>query len=131
MNPFWKIVGLGIAAVLVFDTVASIASLTMGFPYGYASIGSFLIYTMIGYFAFRRCGFVLSIGAAVVVELVDATLGWFISWQIGPGALPADQITTSILAMTLGFVLVLAVVCSSIGSAVARVAHGPRQKNNA
>ncbi|MGZ0079705.1 hypothetical protein [Methylomonas sp. YC3] len=131
MSPLWRIIGLGVIAVLVFDTTASFAALAVGFPYAYASIGSFVIYTLVGYFAFRRCGLFRAIGAAVLVELVDATLGWFISWQIGPGALPEDQVTTSIVATTLVLVLVFAVACSIIGSTVARVAHGPRQKTNA
>jgi len=131
MNQFWKIVGLGAVSVLVFDTVASLASKGLGFPYGYASIGSVLIYCMVGYFIFRRLGLIRAIGAAVLVELVDATLGWFISWQIGPGALPIDQVSTSIIATTLVSVFVFAVLCAFVGSAIARVLHGPRSANNA
>ena len=37
---FWKIVGLGVLAVLAFDTVASFASVGFGFPYEYAAVGS-------------------------------------------------------------------------------------------
>jgi hypothetical protein len=93
MSKFWKIVSAGVVAVLLFDTAASFAAKGLGFPYAYASIGSVLIYSMVGYFSFRWSGLVRAIGAAILVELVDATLGWFISWQIGPGALPTDQVT--------------------------------------
>jgi hypothetical protein len=58
-------------------------------------------------------------------------LGWFISWQIGPGALPADQATPHIIATAIVFVFVFAVVCAVIGSAIARVLHGPRTETNA
>ena len=131
MSPFWKIVSFGVAAVLVFDTAASFASIGLGFPYAYASVGSVLIYALVGYFTFRRLGLVRAIGAAVLVELVDATLGWFISWQIGPGALPADQATTPIIATTIVLVVIFAAVCALIGSATARMLHGPRAETNA
>jgi len=131
MSTFWKIVSLGALAVLLLDTVASFASKGLGFPYAYASIGSVLIYTLVGYFAFRRCGLVRAVGAAGIVELVDATLGWFISWQIGPGPLPAEQLTTPIIATTIVTVLIFAAICALIGSTIARVLHGPRTENNA
>ena len=131
MSQFWKIVCSGVVVVLVFDTVASFASKGLGFPYWYASIGSVLIYAMVGYFTYRQSGLVRAVVAAVLVELVDATLGWFISWQIGPGALPADQVSTPIIAETIVFTLIFAAVCALIGSAIARVLHGPRSETNA
>ena len=126
---FWKIVGFGVLAVLAFDTAASFASVSFGFPYGYAAVGSVLIYATVGYLVFRRRGFFSAVGAALLVEVVDATLGWYISWQIGPGALPAGQATTAVIATSIIFVLIFAAVCAAIGSAIARAVHGPR--NNA
>lgn len=123
---FWKIVGLGVLAVLAFDTAASFASVSFGFPYEYAAVGSVLIYATVGYLVFRRRGFFSAVGAALLVEVVDATLGWYISWQIGPGALPAEQATTAVIATTIVFVLIFAAVCAVIGSAIARAVHGPR-----
>lgn len=131
MSQFWKIFGLGAVTVLVFDAVASLASKGLGFPYGYASIGSVLIYATVGYFAFRRWGLIRAVGAAVLVELVDATLGLFIAWQIGPGALPIDQVSTPVIATILVFILIFGVLCALVGSAIARVLHGPRSANNA
>lgn len=131
MNQFWRVVGLGAVSVLVFDTVASLASKGLGFPYGYASIGSVLIYCAVGYFVFRRWSLIRAVGAAILVELVDATLGWFISWQIGPGALPIDQVSSTIIVTTLVSVFVFAVLCALVGSAIARVVYGPRSANNA
>lgn len=125
---FWKIVGLGVLAVLAFDTVASFASVGFGFPYEYAAVGSILIYATVGYLVFRRLGLFNAVGAALLVEVVDATLGWYISWQIGPGALPAGQATTAVIATTFVLVLIFAAVCAVIGSAIARVVHGPRAK---
>lgn len=131
MSNFWKIVSLGAMTVLLFDIAASLASKGLGFPYAYASIGSVFIYALVGYFTFRRCGLVRAVGAAVLIEIVDATLGWYISWQIGPGALPADQLTPPIIATTIMTVLIFAAICALIGSAIARVIHGPRTETNA
>jgi hypothetical protein len=130
MKPFWTIFGSGAIAVLVFDTVASIASKGLGFPYWYASIGSVLIYAAVGYFAFRHGGLIRAAGAAVPVALVDATLGLYISLQIGPGPLPTNQFPGPFIAATLVLVSILSVFCAFIGSAVARVLHGPRSENH-
>ena len=131
MSKFWKIVVSGIVAVLVFDTAASFASAGLGFRYEYASVGSALIYGIIGYLAFRRCGLNRAISAALLVELVDATLGWFISWQIGPGALPVEQATTPVIGVTIVTVLIFAAVCALIGAAIARLLHGRHLESNA
>lgn len=131
MTGFWKIVGAGIAAVLVFDTIASFASARVGFPYVYASVGSFLIYAAVGYAAFRLSGVGASVGAAVIVELVDATLGWWVSWQIGPGAIPEGQLRVQGIVVTVLGVLVFAVVAALLGAWAARLLHGRRQLSNA
>ena len=131
MNQFLKIVGAGMAAILVFDIAASFASKGLGFPYSYASFGSMLIYASVGYFSFLHFRLSSAIGAAVLVGLVDATLGWFISWQIGPGALPAEQASTIVIVTTIVFVIIFAAVCTVIGSAVARILHGSRIETNA
>ena len=97
----------------------------------YASAGSVLIYAAVGYFAFRRWSVLRTVGAALVVELVDATLAWFISWQIGPGALPAEQMTITTIAFTIVFLFVFAAVCAVMGCAIARTLHGRRTQANA
>ena len=128
MSKYWKIVIFGILAVLVFDTIASFASSVIGFPYEYASAGSIIIYCTIGYTCFICCGLKKAIVAALSVELVDATLGWYISWCIGPGALPEEQTTGAIIGVTIIIVLLFAVACSLLGAGLARLFHG---KNNA
>ena len=129
MSKFWKIIRSGIFAVLAFDTAASFASLGFGFPYAYASAGSVLIYVTVGYLVFRQYGLSRAVGAALLVEAVDATLGWFVSWQIGPGELPQEQATPILIAISIAFVFIFAAVCAVIGSAIARALHGPRSAN--
>ncbi len=129
MSKFWNIVGAGVLAALAFDTVASFASLSLGFPYAYASVGSIAIYATVGYVAFRQWSLARAVGAALLVEVVDATLGWYISWKIGPGALPIEQATPAIIAVSIVFVLVFAAACAIVGAAAARVIHGARHTN--
>ena len=128
MSEFWKLSGLGVIGVLLFDTVASFASIGFQFTYSYASVGSVLIYSTIGYIAFRRYGLALAIMAAILAGLADATLGWFISWKIGPGALPNEQATISLIASSITFVIIASVVCALLGAAISRVLHGRRLK---
>lgn len=126
MRQFWRVVCVGVVAILVFDTLASFASEVFGFAYGYATIGSVLIYSTIGYFVFLIRGLVQAIGAALLVGLVDATLGWYIAWQIGPGVLEVGSVTAALILGTLVIVSVMATVCALVGSTAALLLHGPR-----
>jgi hypothetical protein len=129
MTSFQKIVLGGIVAVLVFDTAASFASLVFGFPYPNATAGSILIYTTIGYLAFRAAGVAKSVGAVLLVEFVEVAVGWPISWLIGPGAPPPDQRTVLVISISIVVVFVFATVCGLLGAGIARVIHGQRQTN--
>lgn len=126
---FWKLVGVGALIVLAFDTIASFASLYFSFTYTYAIAGSVIIYSTIGFLAFRRWGLGRAVGATLLVQVFDATLGWYITWKIGPGALPPDQATPGVFAITFLFVLAFAAICALVGSALARALHVPRKQN--
>lgn len=127
MNSYWKVIGIGIAAVLVFDTLASLASVALHFPYAYASFGSILIYASIGFAVFRSNGLRSAIVAALLVESVDATIGWGISWVIGPGAIPEGQVNAFFIATTIAFVMLFAVACALVGATASRIIQGPRR----
>jgi hypothetical protein len=126
---FWQVVGVGVFAALTLDTIAAFASLGFGFAYAYAAAGSLVIYCALGYVAFRKWGLARAIGAALIVEVVDATLGWYIAWQIGPGALPPGQATPAILAVTLVIVFIFAAASAVLGATAARAMHGARAIN--
>ena len=129
MNQLTKIVCLGAIGVLVFDALASFASLLVGFSYAYATVGSVIIYGIVGYFSFLTGGIGACIRAAILVELVDVTLGWGISWLIGPGAFPAQQRTVGTISLSVIFVFIFAVVCALLGAGVGRALRGPRRQN--
>lgn len=87
MSPFVRIVLIAAATVLLYDAVAATASRVLGFAYGSASVGSWLIYAGAGFFATRATGSLwMGALAAAAAGLVDSTAGWLISAWIGPGA---------------------------------------------
>ena len=105
-------------AVVVWDAAASVGSLVLGVPYANASVGSFLIYLVAGFLAARikSCSFSLVVGLAA--GITDATLGWGVSWVLGPGRLPAGSFTATQLLSASGSVIVVAMALAGIGGLV-------------
>jgi hypothetical protein len=94
MSPTQVIV-IGAALVIVFDTIAALLSRAAGLSYTRFVIGSWSIYALVGYFAARSAhgGPVeAALLAGVVLGATDCTLGWAISWFIGPGKVN-DRVT--------------------------------------
>ena len=119
MKHFFLIILIGAFAVLVFDTIGSLASRNFGFPYYWLTVGSFLIYAGVGLAASKYNGLMYAPLAAGIVGLIDSTLGWYISWVIGPGRPEIEmdlmQIFTAII-----FVTVLASLFGFVGEFVSR-----------
>ena len=122
MTPYVRVLLLGGGAVLVFDAVASLASVALSFPYWYAAIGSCVIYLVVGGAAARYASVRLSALAGALVGLVDATLGWAISWVIGPGRAAAGSLQLPRLIWTAAAVSLLAGAVASVGAALGH--HG-------
>lgn len=119
-----KVVLSGIVIVLAFDVAASLASRGFGFAYARTSFGSYLLYTGIGYFAARGAATspVMTAGlAAAIAGLADASLGWAISWKLGPGQLlEGIALTPARWAATAIIVVALAAAVGAIGGVVGR-----------
>jgi len=89
----------GITAVLTLDTVGSLASQRLKFHYSRLAPISFLIWATAAAIA-SQAGYpdlIKAIGfggvVGLIVGLVDSTLGWWISWQLGAGRLPPQFVT--------------------------------------
>jgi hypothetical protein len=121
MSPVAKLLVAGAVATVTFDALMALVSRRFGVPYGAASIGSWLIYAIIGYIAASAAGVSVqqSAVAGAVMGLVDATIGWAISWAIGPGRVSGGLTVTRWLA-TAVFVVVTAAVFGALGGALAR-----------
>ena len=118
MSPYLKVLLLGCGAVLAFDALASLASVAFGFPYVYAGVGSFLIYLLVGAAAVRYVSVRRSALTGALVGLVDATLGWAISWQIGAAGVRVVPLAPARMVWTAILVSMLAAAVSGVGAAL-------------
>lgn len=110
----------GAVVVLLYDTLGSIASQRFRFAYGRLAPGSYIIYAAVGFAAASVSHFWTGALSAAVVGVVDATAGWFISWQIGPGrppeGTPVNEVTFLIMVP---FLTALAVLAGGVGAGLA------------
>lgn len=124
MHPDLESATLGTVAgalgVLTLDTIGALASRRFGFRYAVLAPASFLIYGLVGYVA-GRYGRSELVGAVAgsLVGLVDATLGWWIAWRIGPGRLPEDDATATSLIRAAGTTVLVATLLGVVGAAIA------------
>jgi hypothetical protein len=98
---------VGVVAVLVFDTLGSIASRRLEFAYSRLAPGSFLIYAIVGIAAGRSASLGTAAASGAAVAFVEATIGWMIAWRIGPGrpppgvAVPASRLVRTVIVVTI------------------------------
>lgn len=116
---------IGPIVVVGFDAVASVAAKTLEFDYGALWPVSVLLPATIAFLAARQTGSIkVGIGAGATVALADATVGWAISWLIGPGAPdPGDRDALVVIAtalLVIGAGVVEGAVGGWIGAHVAR-----------
>ena len=113
----------GVIAVIAFDTVASIASRATDIPYFWATFGSWIVYIGIGYFAARinpESPLRVAAITGLISGLADASLGWAVSWAIGPGRV-AGGITATQWLLTAAFVVGFATGFAALGGSFARM----------
>ncbi len=120
IGPVLLIALLGTLTVLAFDSLGAVASKKLSFRYALLAPGAFLIYGAVGYAAGGYAESMLAGAVAgALVGLADATLGWWVSWRIGPGR-PADgHITPTRLIQAAGTMVLVALVCGFIGATLA------------
>ncbi|HEV3192285.1 MAG TPA: hypothetical protein VGY54_17355 [Polyangiaceae bacterium] len=116
----WRLVSWGALAIVVFDALASVASRTLGFSYGYATVGSWLIYAVFGFMIGRRANVgAASLGVAIIA-VVEATIGWAVSWAIGPGRPPKGTPSIGILATTVVLVAFTGAIIGALTGVLGR-----------
>lgn len=121
MKQFLLIILIGAFAVLAFDTFGSIASQNLGFPYYWLTVGSSLICVGIGLSASKSSGEMYAPLAGAIMGFVDSTLGWYISWIIGPGRSPEMEFTIIAIISGIIFVTLLGAVLGFIGGLIGRI----------
>ncbi len=110
---------LGSILVILFDTFASITSLHFQIDYTLFSAGSNFIYAYTGFYCAKYGSLLWSIVGAGVVGLVDSTIGWYISWLIGPGR-PEIEMNSVEIFTTMIFVSLTAMPFGLIGGLFSR-----------
>jgi len=118
MKPQRSVIVAGCVVVVLFDLAAALAARRFEFPYVRASIGSCFIYLLIGFALGRRTlarsGRTGALGAAVA-GLVDVSIGWAISWAIGPGRSPSGTLSVTEWVVTAVVVVAFAAVVGYVG----------------
>jgi hypothetical protein len=103
---------LGCVAVVAFDALASVAADGLDFEYANLWPLSLAIYVLFSFLVARRArSLKAGLGAGALVALVDATIGWAVSWWIGPGAPDSGVDDAAAIALTVA-------VAVSTGAAV-------------
>ena len=123
MQPVIKVFLTGAILVLGFDTVGASASRLLGFPYAVLWIGSFIVYLAVTCRAAVRSGLLAAIAVGALLGLVDSTLGWAISWAIGPGR-PTEPMTSAAIGAAILFVVALGAAWGLLGGIAARSVVG-------
>jgi hypothetical protein len=120
-----QVIFLGTALVLIFDTIAALLSRAADISYARFAVGSWIIYAAAGYLAakFGRGGLVqLAIRTGVLLASTDSTLGWAISWSIGPGKVDGG-LTLGRWIVTALFVTAVASTLAAFGGILARIVN--------
>jgi ascorbate-specific PTS system EIIC-type component UlaA len=126
MNAAYTIPLVAAATVIVFDALGATASRVVGFNYESLFPVSLLIYATAGYLAARRGGIKAALLCGVIVGLTDATVGWAVSWLIGPGRssglenLSELEYTLAVIMAAAAAVL-MAVACACLGGLASKI----------
>jgi len=89
MRRVLPIILVGVAVLVLMDVVGALTGRPLGFPYPRLGVVSLLVYFGVGAIGAWRGSFSDALAAAIVVGLLDGTLGPVAAWIVGPG--PVDQ----------------------------------------
>src|SRR5882724_8527368 len=118
MGPIAQIALTGVLAVLALDIFGSLASIKLNFPYKRLAWCSFLIYWLLGVMA---NSLETAVTACGLVALVHATVGWAISWKIGPGRISNGRLRPLVFLSTVVLVVSLEVCLGMLGFVLGRM----------
>jgi hypothetical protein len=86
------IILVGVALLVLMDVIGALTDRPLGFPYPRLGVVSLLIYFGVGALGSWRGNFSDGLAAAIIVGLLDGTVGPLAAWMAGPG--PMDQTVT-------------------------------------
>ena len=113
-------------AVLALDTLGSLASRSLGFNYGSLSVISTLIYLGVGGYVGLGAPVSRAATAAAIVGFIEATIGWAISWAMGPGRpQPGEPSSVAAIVGAALFVTLMAAAVGAVGAWLAKRIRRP------
>ena len=74
---------LGIALIVVIDTIGAILSRKLKFHYALLSIASIVIYILIASFIATKSNLLQTMAAVIAMGIFDATIGWELTKKLG------------------------------------------------
>ena len=89
MKRVLPILLVGAAVLVLMDVVGALTGRPLGFPYPQLGVVTLLVYFAVGAIGAWRGSFSDGLAAAILVGLLDGTLGPLAAWIVGPG--PVDQ----------------------------------------
>jgi hypothetical protein len=127
-TPAFRVALIGMSAVIVFDALASLASLGAGFNYEYSAFGSLLLYVAFGSWAgrVRAISFAVIVGA--LMGLSDASLGWAVSWILGPGRWQSGIPSIATWALIALQIVAVAALCGLLGGVLGKYLPGGKRR---
>ena len=129
MTPTLRVALIGVVTVIAFDAIASVVSRSNGISYNWATYGSWILYTLLGYLAGRASPSAALKSAAlagVIIGLGDATLGWATSWSLGQGRV-AGGISAVQWIFVAAIVTLFAIGFAALGGSFARMQNSRKR----
>ncbi|WP_298538045.1 hypothetical protein [uncultured Algibacter sp.] len=122
MKHKYKILLLGFFAVILVDSIGSVASKVLNFDYGNLTPLSMIIYTAIGFFSAKHGGLKSSLIFSGLVGFFDSTIGWKISLLLNAntGEVQNLEITPLIWLITSLFMILYSAFFGLIGYGITR-----------
>jgi ABC-type phosphate transport system permease subunit len=122
------------AIILFYDTGAAFLSRTQDIAYEKFTLGSLLIQIASGYVVKQTKWLWASLLVGATTAGIEATIGWLISWQIGPGKLPemngaTDQAIYGTIIVTIILVILIGLSLGLIGGVIKKVQNILTQKH--
>jgi hypothetical protein len=87
MRRALPIILVAVAVLVTMDVVGALTGRPLGFPYPRLGVVSLLVYFGVGALAAWRGSFNDGLATAIVVGLLDGTLGPLAAWMVGAGPL--------------------------------------------
>jgi hypothetical protein len=116
MRRVLPILLVGVAVLVLMDVVGALTGRPLGFPYPRLGAISFLVYFGVGALGAWRGSFSDGLAAAIVVGLLDGTLGPLAAWFVGPGPVDQSVAEPGIFAYQIAVVTGIAAAIGLIGA---------------